>query len=78
MYQQYSNHESFYIQQEDDTHDIGNQNEDFSTTIEANIFKNVIMNLCLLHEIENDFVCTAMFYKENSKSINTGQLGYDI
>ena len=56
------------IQQEDNTHDIANKDEDFNTTIEKRILKDIITNHCLSHKIENDFVCTPRGYKATRSS----------
>ena len=49
-----------------DTIDINDTCVDFNTTIDGSIFDGVIKNHCFTQEIENDFICTPQFYRENN------------
>ena len=45
---------------------------DIHDNIEHGLFKNVIANHCLLHEIEMHFKCTSVCYKEKLEALNIG------
>ena len=77
LHDQYQDFFQQNVQPEDATHDINNISDDLNTTMEGSIFEDIIANPCIMHEGEDNFVCTLSPTEKKRKFTNIGNLRND-
>ena len=59
------------------TYDTTITDNNTDDTIEYSIFKVAIANQCLMHETQNNIICSLQYYRQNYSPLNIGHIAED-